>query len=105
MWYVSVRAVGQVMRYTRPELHFILLPDSVGGTLIGVGLLFAWLPLAMIMTNVLVATLPPARRALDREVESVPGTDLASANQGLWKLVLVITPAGLLMAIVGILAV
>ena len=105
MWYASVQAVGQFLRYTRPGLHFALLPDSGGGTLIGLGLLFAWLPLAMVVSNIFVATVAPARRTLDREAETVPGTDLVSANRGLLKAMLVITPAGLLLAILGILAV
>jgi hypothetical protein len=105
LWYVSVQAVGQVLRYMRPGLRFVLLPDSGGGTLIGLGLLFAWLPLAMVIGNILVATVAPARRALDREAQAVPGTDLASANRGLLKVILVITPTGLLLVIIGILAV
>jgi len=105
MWYASVQAVGQLLRYTRPGLHFVLLPDSGAGTLIGLGLLFAWLPLAMVVSNVLVATVAPARRTLDREAQAVPGTDLVSANTRLLKVMLVITPTGLFLAILGILAV
>src|SRR5262245_10015078 len=104
MWYTSVRAVGQLLRYTHPGLHFVLLPDSSGGTLIGLGLLCAWLPLAMVVSNILVASIAPARRTLDREAQAVPGTDLVSANRGLLKAMLVITPTGLLLAILGILA-
>jgi len=74
-----------------------------GGTVIGLGLLFAWLPMAMIISNLLIAAVAPARRALDREAQTVPGTDLVSANRGLMRVALVITPAGLLLAVVGIL--
>jgi hypothetical protein len=103
MWYLSVRAVGQLLRHTHPDLQFVLLPDSGGGTVIGLGLLFAWLPIAMIISNLLIAAVAPARRALDREAQTVPGTDLVSANRGLMRVALVITPAGLLLAVVGIL--
>jgi len=105
MWYASVQVVGQLLRFTRPGLNFVLLPDSGAGTLIGVGLLFAWLPLAMIIGNFLVATVTPARRTLNREAQAVPGTDLASATRDLLKVILVITPTGLLLVILGILAV
>jgi len=105
MWYASVRAVGQLLRHTHPGLRFVLLPDSGGGTLIALGLLFAWLPLAMVVGNILVATIAPARRTLDREAQTVPGTDLVSANRGLLNVMLVVTPMGLLLAILGILAV
>src|SRR5262245_27358423 len=105
MWYASVQAVGRFLRHTRPGLRFVLLPDSGGGTLIGLGLLFAWLPLAMVIGNIVVAAVAPARRTLDREAETVPGTDLTSANRRLLRAMLLITPSGLLLAIIGILAV
>jgi hypothetical protein len=105
MWYASIQAVGRLLRYTRPGLRFIFLPDSGGGTLIGLGLLFAWLPVAMIISNILVAAVAPARHALDREAQAVPGTDLASANRRLLKAMLVMTPIGLLLVFIGILAV
>jgi len=68
----------------------------------GVGLLFAWLPVAMVLGNLLVAAIPAVRRALDNEARGVPGTDFASANRGLMKAVAFITPAGLLIAVVGV---
>lgn len=104
IWYASVQAVGHLLRYMHPGLQFVLLPDSVGGTLIGLGLLVAWLPLAMVISNIVIATVAPARRALDREAQAVPGTDLVSANRGLLRVMFVIMPAGFILAIIGILA-
>jgi hypothetical protein len=103
IWYVCVRAVGQLLRQTHPGFQFVLLPDSGAGTVIGLGLLFAWLPVAMLISNLLVAAVAPARHALDREAQAVPGTDLVSANRGLMRVALVMTPAGLIVALVGIL--
>jgi hypothetical protein len=59
----------------------------------------------MVVGNILVATIAPARRTLDLEAQAVPGTDLVSANRGLLKAMLVITPTGLVLAILGILVV
>jgi hypothetical protein len=103
IWYVSVRAIGQLLRKTHPGLQFVLLPDSGGGTVIGLGLLVAWLPVAMLISNLLIAAVAPARHALDREAQAAPGTDLVSANRGLMRATLVMTPAGLLVAAVGVL--
>src|SRR2546428_494591 len=78
IWYASARLLGHVARRFHPELNFVLLPDSGGGVLMGLGLLFAWLPVAMVLGNLLVAAIPAVRRALDNEARGVPGTDFAS---------------------------
>src|SRR6266571_1835818 len=100
-WFVSVLMLGQLLRLARPDLQFILLPDTVGGILMAVGFLFAWLPLSMIVGNLLLAAVPSARRALDAEASTVPRTDLGSANKGLLKAAMFLTPAGIVVAIVG----
>jgi len=100
-WLASILMVGQLIRLARPELQFILLPDTVGGILMAVGLLFAWLPLSMIVGNMLLAAIPPARRALDAEASPFSGTDLGSSNKGLLKAALFLTPVGIAIALVG----
>lgn len=102
-WYASARALGQLVRHLRPDRQFVFLPDSGGGALMAIGLLFAWLPLAMVLGNLLVAAIPAARRVLDREAEGVPGTDLASSNWRMLKVAAFLTPAGLLIALAGVL--
>ena len=90
--YAVVHAVGDVR----------LLPDTIGGILMAVGSLFAWLGPAMIIANLLVSTVPPARRALDREASTVAGTDRAAANRSLLKLSRYLTPAGVVVALTGV---
>lgn len=68
-----------------------------------VGSLFLWLGPSMILANELVSVVRPARRALDLEAASAPGTDRASANRGLLKMALLVTPVGLVVALVGVL--
>jgi hypothetical protein len=79
-----------------------VLPDTIGGILMAVGSLFAWLGPAMIAANLLVTTIPPARRALDREALSIPGADRATANRRLLRLTGWLTPAGVAVALAGL---
>jgi hypothetical protein len=104
MWYASVRAIGYIARRAQPESQFSLLPDSGAGILIAIGLLLAWLPIAAIIGNLIVTTIPPARRVLDGEAKTVRGTDFASANRSLLRVAAVLTPTGLAIAVIGILA-
>src|SRR5438067_1395736 len=101
MWSASAWAFGNLYRLMHPTQDFVLLPDTVGGILMALGPLFAWLPLAMIIGNLLVAAIPNARRVLDVEAVTIPGTDRTSANRGLLKIVVVLTPVGLLIALIG----
>jgi hypothetical protein len=100
LWMAS--AIGCGVLYTRihPGVVVRILPDAIGGVVIAIGLLFAWLAPAMLIANGLVSLVPPARRALDRE--AVPGTDRASANRGLLRVGSYLTPAGLALALIGL---
>src|SRR5262249_52849782 len=102
MWYASARLLGSITRRLHPGLSFALLPDSGGGVLMALGLFFAWLPVAMVVGNLLVAAMPPARRTLDCEARAIPGTDLVAANRGLLKAAAFVTLVGLLVAAVGV---
>jgi len=92
------RLYGRVHRV----VAFRILPDTAGGILMAVGSLFAWLGPSMIIANLLVAAVRPARAALDHEAASVPGTDRASANRDLMRLSRYVTPIGIVVALVGL---
>jgi hypothetical protein len=102
LWMASAIALGRLYARIHSLAGIRILPDTPGGVLIAVGLLFAWLAPVMMIANGLVSLVPPARRALDREASSVRGTDRASANRGLLKLSCYVTPAGLVVAIAGL---
>ena len=102
LWYGGAMAFGQLVRRLRPELRFVLLPDGFGGIFIAIGLFVAASPIAMILGNLLIAAIPAARRVLEGEAMTVPGTDLASANRKLRQAARFITPAGLLLALLGL---
>ena len=98
----SLVALGKLYAVTHAVNGIRILPDTVGGVLMGVGSLFAWLGPAMILANWLVSTVPPARRALDHEASLAAGTDRAAANRSLMKLSCSLTPAGAILALMGV---
>jgi hypothetical protein len=103
LWMASATALGRLYARIHSANGVRILPDTLGGILMALGLLFAWLGPAMITANQLVSLVSPARRALDREASAVRGTDRASANRGLLKLSGYVTPAGLAVALAGLL--
>ena len=98
--YVSLVGLGHLYAVRHPGSNFRLLPDTAGSILMAVGSLFAWLGPSMIVANVLVSIVPAARRALDLEAGK-SGTSRAAANRGLLRVTLYLTPAGVLLALVG----
>jgi hypothetical protein len=82
--------------------EFSIVPDTVGGILMAVGSLFAWLGPSMIIANQLVSAVPAARRALDREAAMGEGMDRASANRRLLRITYYLVPAGVLLAVAGV---
>ncbi len=98
----SLIALGKLYGIVHAVDGFGLVPDTIGGIFMAVGSLFAWLGPAMILANVLVSIVPSARRALDREAAGVPGTDRAAANRSLLRLSCYLTPAGVAVALTGI---
>ena len=98
----SLIALGRIYAAIHSVGGFRILPDTVGGILMAVGALFAWLAPSMIVANLLVSMVPAARRALDLEASSVPGTDRASAIRGLLRLSKLLVPGGLVLAMLGV---
>src|SRR5262245_5054156 len=101
--FVSVVALGRLYAVVHAGSSFRVLPDTVGGILMAVGSLLAWLGPSMILANHIVSAVPAARRALDREAVMVPGTDRPSANRGLLKISRFLVPGGAFLALVGVL--
>ena len=102
-WWLSAKALGHVYRLMHPRASFVVLPETLGGIAIAVGLLFAWCPIAMMTANLLVHAVPAARRALDREASTARGTDFRSSNHQLMRLSAVLLPIGIGAACVGLL--
>ena len=98
----SAAALGRVYASIHAVGHDWIFPDSVGGVLMAVGLLLTWLGPAMIIANLLVSAVPPARRALDLEASAAAGTDRPAANRGLMRLSFYLTPVGVGLALAGV---
>ena len=99
-WFSWVE-LGKLHRLFHPGREFVIFPEGVSGILMAVTPLFAWLAPSMLVGNLVVAGIRPAKRMLSLEAASVPGTDLSSSNRSLFRLSVVLTPAALL---VGVLA-
>src|SRR5262245_44682249 len=99
--FVSVVSLGRLHGVVHETGGFRVPPDCVGGILIAVGSLFAWLGPAMIVANLLVSVVPPARRALDREADEAARTDRRGANRSLRRMSYWLTPAGGAVALAG----
>lgn len=102
-WWLSAKALGHVYHLMHPRASFVVLPETIGGIAIAVGLLLAWCPVAMMTANLLVHAVPAARRALDREASTARGTDFRSSNRQLVRLSAALIPIGIVMATVGLL--
>src|SRR2546422_735942 len=99
-WFTSIE-LGKLHRFLHPDLEFATLPNGISGILMAVAPMFAWLAPSMVIGNIMVAAIRPARRVLDAEAATVPGTDLSSSNRSLLKVSLVLTPGALLVAGLG----
>ena len=61
-------------------------------TLIVVPLLFASIPVGLLLTNLVIWIIPPARRFFIQEASGRPGEDFASSNRALLKLAMYSIP-------------
>ena len=101
LWWSTSAALSELYRVLHPAHQFSGLPDTAGGILMAVAPLFAWMGPAMIIGNLLVAGIPPARRILDAEAARFPGTDRRSTNRRLLRVSVYLTPAALLFGLAG----
>jgi len=101
-WWLSALVFGFLYSLIHPRASFMVLPETVGGILIALGLLLAWCPVAAMIGNALAHAVPAARRALDQESSTALGTDYRNANRGLVRLAAVLVPMGLAASLVGL---
>ena len=89
-------------------LHSTIYPGQnlnnargIASILATVPLLFGGLPLSMLIGNMIVSAVTPARRALDEEAALVPGTSFEAAQSRVRALALYLIPASAVMCAVG----
>jgi hypothetical protein len=70
--------------------------EGIWPILLAVAPLFAALPLALLLGNVLVRLVPPARRALDAEAQAYPHASFRASQAQLRKAAFVAVPLAFL---------
>jgi hypothetical protein len=100
LWWSFVFILTQLHSWIYPG-ESLALARGLGSVLTRVAPVFAALPLSMVVGNMLVFLVPPARRVLAKEAASVPGTDLRSSQRGLLRMSRFLVPFGLGLAAIG----
>lgn len=107
-------ALFQIMWY----IHVIIYPAHIGklGEFWGKGigassfissfllvmpLLFASIPISMLLTNAILWLVAPARRAFDREARGIKWASFRESIAGLWAITLIIVPILLSLSLLG----
>jgi hypothetical protein len=93
--YVTARLLGQLYLVRHDTPAGGILPPTFAGILIAIGSLIASFAPALIIGNCLAWVVRPARRTFEREAAGFPGVTLRSANAGLLRMALFMTPLGL----------
>ena len=103
-WMTISLAVGFVLNVIHQAFYAgqsLSSHERVGTILVAVSSLFASLIPAMLVANLFVRLLPPARRALDREASTFPGTDFLEAQRRLLRIGAFVVPASLALGALG----
>ena len=91
----------ELLHQARYPTQHLTDSSGVGPVLTAVGALLAAVPAAFLIGNGVVCLVWPARRALEGEASSVPGTDFMTAQRRLLRAALIIVPACLAVAVLG----
>jgi hypothetical protein len=90
--YASVQFVCAAAGLLRPGIAPFASHGETAKTLIVIPLLFASIPVGLLLTNLVIWIIPPARRFFDHEASGRPGGDFASANRALLRLAMYSVP-------------
>ena len=90
--YVSVQVVCAAAGLFRPGVASLASHAEPAQTLIVIPLLFASIPVGLLLTNLVIWMIPPARRFFIHEASGRPKGDFTSANRALLKLALFSIP-------------
>ena len=89
------------LRQVYPDRPWLSQRRGVGVILEAICLVLTAIPISLLMTNCLVWLVRPARRALDAEAESYPGTSFSASQQTLLRVAGWLIPATLAVAVLG----
>lgn len=83
--------------------NFTVTSRGIGPIMAGVAPFFGAIPLSLLLGNLLVWFIPPARRMLDYEASNVPGTSFVESQKQLLKIAYVVVPISYGLAFIGVL--
>ena len=101
LWYGLARLLVVLHETLHGGDPRITTASGVGPILVAVVPAFASLPIAMLLGNICVWLIPPARRALDKEAEGYPRCSFTESQRGLLRLGAVIIPIATAIAGLG----
>jgi hypothetical protein len=101
LWWAFAKGLEAIHGVLYPGETLKTAPNAVGAIFTAVSPFFAALPIAMLVGNVLVQLIPPARRVLDREAAPYPGTGFHKAQKQLLQFSKYLVPIGVAVGLLG----
>jgi len=92
LWVGSIVLLGRLYAWRHEGSVVTVLPDNLAGSLMALAAFFMWIAPALVLGNCLVWLVPAARRVLDDEARSHPGTSFLESNRDLIRLALWVAP-------------
>jgi hypothetical protein len=100
-WYFLIQLLLSLRVQFFPQDAFLMNGTRLGNIAMYVSPLFPSLGTGLILANLAVWMIPPARRALNEEAGTVAGTNFKSSNTGLAKFVILISIIAFPIAVSG----
>jgi hypothetical protein len=98
----SSRIIASAITHGQPLASDLIWPSSIAPALVYFPLLMGTIPLAMVLVNYFVYfCVPQARRAMDAEDKTFPGTEYATQQPIMLRITLIASPAAFVLAVVG----
>jgi hypothetical protein len=100
-WYLMAKIMFSLYEARHPGYAFGHTRTNLGGDLIFVPLLLAAIPLGMMIGNILIWCIPPARRTLDKEAKGVWHASFKRSLRDLALFEAIILPIALALSLLG----
>jgi len=100
-WYLMAKIMASLYQTRHPGYTFGHTRTNLGGDLIYVPLLLAAFPMGMMIGNILIWCIPPARRVLDQEAKGVWHASFKQSMRDLALFEVVILPIAIALSLLG----
>jgi hypothetical protein len=98
--YFLASALSALHQLRYPSQH-LAASEGIGTILVVISALMAAFVPGMLISNIIVWLVLPARRALDREAKSVPRSRFRESQRGLLRIAVYLVPVSLAIGVVG----